>query len=183
MFNGYLYYTDTLSMTGNSAGATNCVDLRTGQVIWSRYDVPALSFGYVYDLEDPNQHGVFPPILFTSNWARAFDALTGDPLFNVTNVPTGTTVMGPQGEQLKYVLTNTATTATGGSNTTNPAYYMAEWNSSKLWQYIYPPYLSPTLVNATTVGSTYGTPKAQQEDHHQQSASHPLEPTRQQTEV
>ena len=51
---------------------------------------PALSFGYVYDVDDPNQHGIYPPILFTTNFAQAFDAYTGDPLFNVTAVPTGT---------------------------------------------------------------------------------------------
>ncbi len=135
--NGKLYYTEPLSFTGapNSAfggsgpyGPTDCVDLRTGQIIWSRSDVPPLSFAYVYDLEDPNQHGVYPPILFTSNFARAFDSDTGTALFNVTGVPTGSSVRGPQGEQMRYVIAN-------AGNTTNPDWRLGRWNSSKLWSY------------------------------------------------
>jgi outer membrane protein assembly factor BamB len=123
---GRLYYTEPVSFTGTNSGPTVCVDLRTGEVIWSRTDVPALSFGYVYDVEDQNQHGVYPPILFTSNFGRAFDAFTGDPLFNVTGVPRGMEARGPSGEHLRYVISNAGTTE-------NPDYYLAEWNSSKLW--------------------------------------------------
>jgi len=136
ILNGKIYYTEPISFINapNSGffnpgpfGPTDCVDLQTGQLIWSRSDVPPLSFGYVYSLQDPNQHGVYPAILFTSNFARAFDADTGDALFNVTNVPSGTQVFGPQGEILRYVISS----GTPG----NPAYYLAEWNSSKLWDY------------------------------------------------
>jgi hypothetical protein len=131
---GRLYYTEPLSFTGtegalgraNPYGPTVCVDLRTGEVIWSRTDIPALSFGYVYDVEDPNQHGVYPPILCTSNFAQGFDAFTGEPLFNVTGVPSGMEAMGPHGEHLRYVFSNLG-------NNTNPNWYLAEWNSSKLF--------------------------------------------------
>jgi hypothetical protein len=158
ILNGVLYYTSVVSYTGVTAGPTNAVNLETGQLIWSRTDVPALSFGYIYDVYDANQHGVYPGILFTSNFARAFDAQTGDPLFNVTGVPSGTTSAGAQGEQLRYILTNTGTTA-------NPAYYLAEWNSSRIWVFTYPPGLGPTLYNMSTVtaqnilpGQTIGAP-------------------------
>ena len=41
-----------------------------------------------YDLETPNQEGVlYNGILFSANFAQAFDPLTGNPMFNVTNVP------------------------------------------------------------------------------------------------
>jgi outer membrane protein assembly factor BamB len=123
---GKLYYTEPRSFTGTNSGPTVCVDLRTGEVIWSRTDVPALSFGYVYDVEDPNQHGVYPPILFTNNFGRAFDSFTGDPLFNVTGVPSGRDARGPNGEHLRYVLTNLG-------NSTNPNWYLARWNSTKMW--------------------------------------------------
>jgi hypothetical protein len=132
---GYLYYTEPISFTGTPGGLssapygpTDCVDLRTGQLIWSRTDIPALSFGYIYDLYDPNQHGVYPPILFTSNFGEAFDAYTGDWLFNVTGVPSGTAAQGPQGEQLIYNMANAGTAA-------NPDWRLGEWNSSKLWTY------------------------------------------------
>ena len=123
--NGRLYYKEPLSWQPED-GPTNCVDLRTGDLIWSRMDVPALSFAYIYDVEDPQQHGVYPAILFTSNFGRAFDADTGNALFNVTNVPSGSSVLGPQGEILRYVIRNDGTSA-------DPDYQLAQWNSSLLW--------------------------------------------------
>ncbi|MCW3998633.1 MAG: PQQ-binding-like beta-propeller repeat protein [Candidatus Bathyarchaeota archaeon] len=144
--NGKLYYTEPVSFSGSTAGPTDCVDLRTGELLWSRSDVPSLSFAMVMDVPpgNPNQHGVFPPVLFTSNFARAFDGDTGDPLFNCTNVPTGTSAMGPNGEVLRYVLSN-------AGNDTNPNWYLGQWNSSKIW-YAGASGLSPSIVNAT--GST-----------------------------
>ena len=130
--NGKLYYTEPIgwqssaSLNGASYGPTDCIDLRTGRLIWSRNDVPPLSFAYIYDVEDPQQHGVAQPILSTSNFARAFDADTGEPLFNVTGVPSGTIVNGPQGEQIRYTFFNNGTTA-------NPDWYLCEWNSTKMW--------------------------------------------------
>jgi hypothetical protein len=158
VLNGKLYYSEPVSFTGtpNNAfgsagpiGPTDCVDLRTGQVIWSRSDVPPLSFGYIYDLEDPNQHGVYPAILFAAagggfsgtpvSW-RAFDADTGVALFNVSNIPTGMSAMGPQGEQLRYVIANASSTNGVASD-----WRLGEWNSTKFWAYTYPPNTSPTL--------------------------------------
>ncbi len=126
--NGKLYYKEPVSFTATTGGPMDCVDLRTGQLIWSRMDVPALSFAFVWDHEDPNQHGVFPTILFTSNFARAFDADTGNQLVNFTGVPSGyfATVLGPQGEWLRYVLAN-------AGNTTNPDWRLGEWNSTRLF--------------------------------------------------
>jgi outer membrane protein assembly factor BamB len=132
---GMLIYNPPVSYTGVSSGPTTCVDLRTGEVLWSRSDVPAPSFAYVYDVEDPQQHGVYPAILFTSNFGSAYDAYTGDHLFNVRNVPGGAsffgpgaaTVLGPQGEHLRYVWTNTAPRGSA------PDWTLGEWNSTLLW--------------------------------------------------
>jgi len=133
--NGKIYYTEAFSFAGspgnfygNPVGPTKCIDLRTGQLIWSRTDVPALSFAYIYTVQDPNQHGVFPAILCTANFAKCYDADTGDFLFNVTNVPSGPSTMGPQGEHLRFVLQNKGTTSA-------PSWYLAEWNSSRLWDF------------------------------------------------
>jgi hypothetical protein len=153
---GKLYYTESVSFTGASGfggtsatGPTVCVDLRTGEVLWSRADIPQLSFGYIYNLWNPDQHGTFPPILFTSNFGQAFDAYTGDMMFNVTNVPSGTTVAGPGGEQLRYVIRNAGTSS-------DPQYYLSQWNSSKLWQYDTNPYtgrgsFNPSVINASNL--------------------------------
>src|SRR3990172_4543833 len=123
---GILYYKPPISFTGSNSGPMTPPDLRTGKKLFTNPDIPSISFGYIYDVQTPNQHGTYPPILFTSNFARAFNAWTGDPLFNVTGVPSGIPVQGPQGEQLRYTLFNNGTTQ-------NPSYYLTQWNSTNLW--------------------------------------------------
>jgi hypothetical protein len=149
IINGFLYYNEPVAFSGPNAGNLDCVDLRTGELVWSRSDLPPMSFGYIYNLWDPDQHGVFPPILFTSNFARAFDARTGTQLFNVTNVPNGQAALGPNGEQLRYVFANAGTPS-------SPRWYLAQWNSSKLWQYDINPYTfggstSPSVINGSNL--------------------------------
>jgi hypothetical protein len=160
IMNGVLFYTKPASFTGPNSGPVTAVDLRTGQELWSRSDVPPLSFGYIFNVWDPDQHGTYPPVLvatngFTGNW-QLYDAYTGEPLFNVTNIPSASTIsnaavsaniLGPNGEELKYVLYNAGTTA-------SPQYYLAQWNMSKLWQYDINPYTgggstSPDPINMT----------------------------------
>ena len=126
ILNGKVFYKEPLFMSGSS-GPTTCVDLRTGKLIWSRSDVPALSFGCTYAVHTENTQGVFA-VLYTNNFARAFDPDTGNPLYNVTGVPSGTAVIGPNGEILRYTMTNTGTSS-------NPKWYLAQWNSSKLWTF------------------------------------------------
>ena len=172
---GILYYTETASFTGSpimggsSTGPTRAINLRTGEEIWSNQNIPQLSFGYIYNLWDPDQHGAYPAVLVaqvtvapgtvvpagaslppgaagSTQW-NLYDAATGDALFNVTAIPAGTTVMGPSGEPLKYNLYN------AGTNN-NPIYYLSQWNMSRLWQYDISPYtgsgsLSPSILNAT----------------------------------
>ena len=154
--NGKLYYTEPLSFSGPNSGPTVCVDLQTGQKIWSRTDVPALSFAYIYDVQDPNQHGVYPPILFAASGGGfyggsttwfAYDGDTGTYMFNVTDIPTGKSVMGVNGEIIRYVLTNLG-------NATNPNWYLGQWNTSNLWTGQYAgASTSPAIVPPVTSGS------------------------------
>jgi outer membrane protein assembly factor BamB len=140
---GRLYYEEPLGLSG-TAGDEVCVDLRTGQEIWRRNDVSPLSFGYYYDADTPNQHGVFyEGILFTSNFRQAYDPRTGDQLFSVNGVPSGYAVIGPAGEILRYTLSN-------AGNSTNPNYYLAQWNSSKLWNLLSNTPTIPSTVDAST---------------------------------
>ena len=146
VIDGILFYKGVISTGGSTSGPTTAVDLRTGKVLWSRDDVPLLSFGYIYNIWNPDQHGVMAPILFTSNFARAFDAYTGDQLFNVTNMPSGTstTVAGPSGEQIKYFFQNAGTNAA-------PQWYLAQWNSSRLWIQDVNPFTGGGSLNAPSV--------------------------------
>ena len=127
IMNGRLYYELPL-MNSNVGGGWMCVDLRTGEQIWYNEKMggtdtsyPSPSFGYLYDAQTENQHGVVPAgVLFSSNFAVAYDAVTGQRLFNVTNVPSGTAVVGPHGEILRYQI-----------DLRNG--WLAQWNSSRLW--------------------------------------------------
>ena len=174
---GMLIFTKPISQTLPSGGPTVCVDLQTGQQIWSSTTIPALSFAYVYDPEDPNQHGVWPPMLVASISAFSFttfvssttwqfyDAFTGAPLFNVTNIPgqgffgpaaNAVTMLGPSGEYLVTLLTNYGTS-------TNPNWYLQEWNSSKLWDNLYSgpsttPDIPPPISDGQIACNAQGVP-------------------------
>lgn len=135
--NGYLYYREPFSFQGGSNGRTVCVDLKTGTELWSSTTLPSFSFAYIYDIQDPNQHGAYPAILVASiggSWFgppvpttwMCYDADTGTFMFNVTGVPTGTKMIGPDGEFLIVTLKNLGTPMA-------PNYYLQEWNSSRLW--------------------------------------------------
>jgi hypothetical protein len=120
---GRLYYTLPRS-NSQTGGGYVCVDLQTGEEIWRRSDlgntIKAPSFAQLYDYESMNQHGVIPNgYLWSTNenpfgamfglpseptvWT-AYDPLDGTWLFNLTDIPLGTEVIGPQGEILRYVL-------------------------------------------------------------------------------
>lgn len=140
---GRIYYREPLGISG-TAGDTVCVDLLTGKEVWRRTDIPVLSFGYYYDADTPNQHGVFyEGILFTSNFGQAFDARTGNPLFNVTNVPSGSASLGPHGEILRYNFANAGATA-------SPNWRLSQWNSSNLWDWSGNTPTITSSVNAST---------------------------------
>jgi outer membrane protein assembly factor BamB len=158
IISGYIYYREPMSFQGGNNGDTVCVNLQTGAEIWRSSTMPSLSFGYIYDVQDPNQHGVYPPILIASiggsflgpavpaTW-MAYDAYTGTFMFNVTNIPTGTKVMGVNGEYLIVSLVNYGTT-------TEPNYYLQQWNSSRLWTGQYggsstSPQIVPPITDAT----------------------------------
>ena len=122
---GRLFYREPVSFLGPSSGDSLCVDLRSGQEIWRRNDLPTISFAYIPDVQNPNQHGVFPALLCTSNFGQCYDMYTGQNVFNVTGNPGGTLVMGPNGEYIKYNFFNNGTNS-------NPDWYLTEWNSTKM---------------------------------------------------
>ncbi|HMK93951.1 MAG TPA: hypothetical protein VK536_00990 [Candidatus Limnocylindrales bacterium] len=152
IIDGYLYYTVVASFTGSpllggsATGPTVCVNLQTGQQLWSNKNIPQLSFGYTMEVYDPDQHGVFPAILVAevgSTW-ELFDGFTGDSLFNVTNVPSGAVQWGPSGEYLQYIFNNVGTFAA-------PDWYLEEWNSSRLWLYDINPYTGTGSVSPSVL--------------------------------
>ena len=123
---GMLIYREPFESTG-TAGDTVCVSLFTGQEIWRSSTLPSLSFAYVQDMNNPDFHGSRPVYLCASNFASVWDAATGKNVFNATNVPSGTTWLGPNGEIMKYIFFNNGTSGV-------PNYYLCQWNSSRWWQ-------------------------------------------------
>jgi len=126
IMNGLLFYA-VPSQNSMSGGGYMCVDLHTGEEIWFNEKIgadsswPIPSFGYLYAAHTENQHGAIPNgILFSSNFAVAYEPWTGQRLFNVTDVPSGIAAVGPQGEILRYQI-NIAKR------------WLAQWNSSRLW--------------------------------------------------
>jgi hypothetical protein len=91
-----------------------CVDLHTGEELWFRNNT-GVSFGQVFYWDSYNYHGVFEYIwgitsafdfaTFTSidTW-NAYDAFTGEWMYSMTNVPSGSNLYGPKGEIYRYTV-------------------------------------------------------------------------------
>jgi hypothetical protein len=120
---GRLYYQVPLYHAGGSGSSASgyvCVDLRTGETIWVSDEIgipykgvygmlqgPKIK-GQLYDYETVNQHGVVGGLIWTeemdgSTW-KAYDAFTGQWVYNLTSVPQGTEVYTESGEIERYVL-------------------------------------------------------------------------------
>jgi hypothetical protein len=102
---GRLYY-DTPLSDNPTAGPYTCVDLATGETLWTNNEISP-TFGQLYLYESMNQHGVIGDGYLWqtvgTTW-MAFDPRTGAWLFNMTNVPSGTNVYGSNGEITRYII-------------------------------------------------------------------------------
>jgi len=141
IMNGRLYYELPFGNSGTGGGYM-CVDLLTGKQIWYRKDISIPTFGYLYAYEMYNQHGIIPAgFLFTNNFAQAFDPISGDPMFNVTGAPSGTSTYGPSGEILRYQLN-----ANGK--------WLVQWNSSRV---LVPGGYPPVVTSSTALNASAAT--------------------------
>jgi len=120
ILDGKLFFKAPLSNNPTS-GAYTAIDLRTGKVLWTNATIYP-PFGQLYSYESPNQHGVIPNgylwQVSGTTWI-AYDPLTSNWLFNLTNVPTGTNVYTEKGEIVTYILNYNTTTKSG---------WLALWN-------------------------------------------------------
>ena len=121
---GRLYFNMPLGENSN-AGPYTCIDLATGEIVWQVAGI-APTFGQLYEYESPNQHGVVPSgVLYQavgSTW-RAYDPFTGVPMYNLTNVPSGTQLVDKNGAIVRYVLNYNATAKSG---------WLAKWTTAAL---------------------------------------------------
>jgi outer membrane protein assembly factor BamB len=120
IISGYMYY-NTLP-SGLSSTGMNCINLRTGAIVWSKPDMPQLTCGEVVTTQGGFGSGSYA-YLWASNssgWLM-YDAFTGQLLTTFTSVPSGVSLSptwGPNGEILQYIYNS-------------GRHYLALWNSTK----------------------------------------------------
>ena len=136
---GKLYYE---KYAGNDAfKETACVDLRTGKELWSRplLDNATITRGQLMYWDTYDYHGVYDYLIsvsgggffssMPSTW-NFYDPYTGDWVYSLTGIPSGSMTRGPNGEFLIY----TVNTQRG---------WMTLWNSTNI----------PQLYASTELGS------------------------------
>lgn len=121
---GVLYYNKYIAASPQQSVVA--VNLHTGKQLWEKTFLgnQRIAFGQVLFWSSLNYQGAFSYLWATSgtNW-YAFDALTGDLKYNMTNVPSGTNYYGSNGEIVKYSTVNYG-------NATNPNWRLLRWNST-----------------------------------------------------
>lgn len=131
---GNLYYNlyTTPDRGGLEAQGMVAVDLRTGEELWRRNNT-RVDFGQVFYWDSFNYHGVFAYIWNVDgrNW-HAYDAETGDYVYSIEDVPSGTRVYGPNGEIYIYTLDlrNGGMTLWNSTRTSNPQERGDSWDGS-----------------------------------------------------
>ena len=75
-----------ISGVDNQGGGITCVDLRTGETVWTNPNIATVTIGQQYDNEDPNQHGTTPIL-----WATGtiYSSSIRNPSTSATNVLSG----------------------------------------------------------------------------------------------
>lgn len=120
---GVLYYNRFTEegRGGPAAQGIVAVDLRTGEELWFKNDT-RLAFGQVFYWDSFNYHATFGYLWETigSTW-NAYDIQTGEWVYSMTDVPSGTTKYGPNGQIFRY-------------NVNIRAGWMTLWNSSRVVQ-------------------------------------------------
>ncbi|MEM4733519.1 MAG: PQQ-binding-like beta-propeller repeat protein [Candidatus Bathyarchaeia archaeon] len=142
---------------------TVCVDIRTGEQLWSRVLLNNLTFtrGQLMYWDTYDYHGVYDYLwatgdaatramlgigTATSSW-HAFDPFTGDYVYTLHSLPTATaTEYGPKGEILIYTVDLTRGWITMWNSTNIPALYASTVYASMGWGQWRP---MGKIVNAT----------------------------------
>ena len=126
---GRLYYQESWEFSGGG-GDWVCVDLKTGEEVWRapRGTIASPSFGYYWDRDTQNDHGIMTPgWLFSNNFGTQIHPRYGyETDLDINNVPSGWEMMDNQGAVLRLAMIN-------AGNSSNPNYYLAQWNSSRVF--------------------------------------------------
>jgi hypothetical protein len=129
---------------------TACVDMRTGEEIWSKklLNNLTMSFGQMMLWDTYDFQGVYDYIWANGNAGTrtllglpstagnpmcAFDTVTGDFMYALYGLPSGTRVYGPKGEILIYTFDFTRGWMTLWNSTNIPALYASPEYNSMAW--------------------------------------------------
>ena len=136
---GKLYYN---KYAGPSVGNVDiyaeyvCVDMHTGEELWSKtfLDNLTLAFGQLMYWDTYDYHGTYDYLWATvGNTWYAFDAFSGDWVYTLTGVPSGTRVYGPKGEFLIYNINTRGGYMTLWNSTNIPELYGSTYYLSMAW--------------------------------------------------
>lgn len=119
IISGVLYYNKFES--GQPHQQVVAVDIHTGKELWTKdFNNSRIAFGQVLDFKSFNYMGGFSYLWTTigTTW-HAWEPLTGEWRYSMTNVPSGTNIYGPNGEICRYTYD-----LTHG--------WMTFWNSTKV---------------------------------------------------
>ena len=123
IISGVLYYQKPLGYSGGGGGEV-AVDLLTGQEIWSNDNIYP-TFATLFNFKTPNGYGPGGAQLWQASGSTwyGYNAFDGKPIFNITNVPSGTQVRFNDGTIGLYLLNYNQTSKTG---------WLALWNTTRL---------------------------------------------------
>ena len=123
IINGILYYQKPLGYSGSGGGEV-AVDLMTGQEIWSNDNIYP-TFATLFNFKTPNGYGPGGAQLWQASGSTwyGYNAFDGKPIFNITNVPSGTQVRFNDGNIGIYLFNYNQTSKTG---------WLALWNATRL---------------------------------------------------
>jgi outer membrane protein assembly factor BamB len=145
IMSGRLYYPLPLGTSG-SGGGYQCLDLRTGEVLWTLDDVTSMSFGQNFDYMTPNEFGIKSYLWNVGGGGfffggpssyDAYDPFTGAWLFSIENGSSGTTTFGSNGELIVYVLDAYGNSLTCWNSTKVVVHYMTSgmgFNNEWTWR-------------------------------------------------
>ena len=161
VLNGKLYYQKYAS--ADPYKEIICVDLHTGEQLWSRVllDNLTLSRGQLHFWKTYDNQGIYDYLWATANtnsramlglnsshgttWC-AFDPFTGDFVYALYNMPSGTFDYGPKGELLYYGISLSSGYMTLWNSTNIPSLYANQQYLSMAWGQWRP---MGKIVNAT----------------------------------
>ena len=106
IMNGVLYYNRFAvnNRGGLDSQGIYAVDLHTGEELWFRNNT-RLSFGQNFYWDSFNMHGAFDYLweVSGSTW-KAYDAFSGEYVYTMENVPSGSNLYGENNEIIRYTL-------------------------------------------------------------------------------